>query len=392
MKDLYWKSAQGSIIETSGRGKMIDMTSGVICANVGHADVRLLAAIRNMLSLPLIHCYRYPFELKDRLADSLASFVKRDTSCAFFTTGAEAIEAALRIAVRWNRSKGKSRVAAFEGAFHGKTHGAALLSDIQKYKDSLIEPESESVVRLPFPSKGGRQSINFRELEDRKVGAVFVEGVQGSTMEVIDEAAFQALGSWCQENDCLLVVDEIQTGFYRAGQPLYHMQFDITPDIVVLGKGLTSSLPLSALLLGRSCSHLYDPVSDSSTHAANPLSVAAATQCLEIYNSKRFRNDLGEREREFATNLLQLATVLPLSLSLPGGLLAGISVDLARTRRSVDLSAVAESCREAGIFIADPIGVDKSVLKLMPPLTIDHESLDRALGVLGRVLHGSLEK
>lgn len=385
ISDPYWKSAFGAKVHLTNYGEMIDMTSGVICTNVGHSNTEVISYIRKMIDTPLIHAYRYPFDIKDQLTDELLKFVGiHNSRLAYFTTGAEAIECAIRLAVRWNKNKNKTKIAAFDGAFHGKTYGAALLSDIPKYRDSLLECSS-SIIRLPFPSSGSSVDIDFDFLEQNNIGAIFFEGVQGSTMRIIDKAIVKKLSLWCKSSGCLLIADEIQTGFYRTGSPFYFNQLDIEPDIVVLGKGLTSSLPLSALILNSSCLQLYDQSIDSSTHAANPLAVAAALGCLKVYSSDKFKKHIKVVEKIMGDFINEAINNIPLWKSFPGGLMAGIGADTSVCKANIDYHEIVDLSRKAGVFISDPIGVVNPFIKLTPPLTIGEVDIEKGFRILKNI-------
>ncbi len=387
---MKWASASASTVyDQAGQG-YIDFTSGVILTNVGHGNQIVIEHLRECLDQPLLHCYKHPYEDKLRLEAELLEFAGGGfRKVHFAVTGSEAVETSLRIAFRRGAEDNRSLIVAFDNAFHGKSLGASAISDIPRYRCAPMLGDLGWVLRLPFPTDptAGRAALAELERSAQQVAAVCLECVQGSSLDKIDRAFLAALRDWCTERRSTLIIDEIQTGFYRLGQHFAYAEYGIVPDIVCLGKGLTSSLPLSALLLNEQTAAYLDDGVDSSTHTANPLSVAAALACLSIYRSDAFLRSFREAEATFRDEMLALRDALAPGLSAPyyGGLFGGIVFDAAAMRRA-RLADLAEQCAEQGLLVPGPIGNRLNILKLTPPLVIASDEIRRGFRIIHTVL------
>ncbi|MCI0559099.1 MAG: aminotransferase class III-fold pyridoxal phosphate-dependent enzyme, partial [Nitrososphaera sp.] len=177
--------------------------------------------------------------------------------------------------------------------------------------------------------------------------------------------------------------DEIQTGFYRLGEKFYYMAYAITPDILCVGKALTSSLPLSALLLGDEAASFLDPQIDSSTHIANPLAVAAALACLRIYRSGSFLSSLRQSERSFGLEMdkLRERVISEIDVRSYRGVFGGLVFD----HDSISFQKVksfVNGCIGNGVFLAQPIGKRGNIVKFVPPLTSLPAHIERGFQVI----------
>jgi 4-aminobutyrate aminotransferase/(S)-3-amino-2-methylpropionate transaminase len=384
-----WQRASGSIVVDSVGRPYLDLTSGAIVSNAGHAHPAILEALSRLLARPLIHCYKYEFTERIRLTDELLHFAGGQfTRVALTVTGSEAIELALRICWRHGRKVSKPVIVSFDGSFHGKTLGAATLGGITRYQWGPAAGDCGWNIHLPYPSSVAALRVllaRLAPLAGRVIGIV-LECVQGSTLERITPEAMASLRRWCWEHGALLVFDEIQTGFHRAGPAFGFFDYDILPDLLCVGKGLTSSLPLSAVLLAQGLDDDYDPDLDSSTHMANPLSVAAALACLEIYQSTDFLANLRAASAEFSAALAALGRSLGshAEARLGGGLLGGLWFD---DPTSMDRDAMERflcACRMDGVLLGPPVGEKLNLVKMTPPLVISPQEIQTAFAVLAR--------
>lgn len=358
----------------------MDFTSAALVTNLGHSPEGLLAVHHEV---ELLHTYTAPFEERERLARELPVFLEcpHEAQVVFAVTGAEAMEIAIRAAFR--RKGTPSGIVSLRNAFHGKTYGAGSVSDISRYKSSL--PTADWVVRVGLAELSELDTAIEARGWHGPIAAVIIECVQGSTLDRIERQVLMDLRTWCSDRGCLLIVDEIQTGFLRCGFPALSTAAGIVPDILCVGKGLTCSAPMAALLLNGEAHDLLRHGLDTSTFAGNPISVGAALWCLGEYRSSAFQTQFSQSSRHFAERLSELSRALPgqMQLIVRGGMLAGVKLPAGNAQCA---EAVVDLCEERGLLIAGPVGPDLTLIKLAPPLVIREDLVDRGISILHEVL------
>ena len=178
----------------------------------------------------------------------------------------------------------------FENAFHGRTMGAQLAGGIERQKRWMVDRDP-SFVQVPFPDGYKNEDTSFdlflatlrqRGVEPAQIAGVMTESYQGVGPDFLPVEYAQKLEAFCREHDIVLTMDEVQAGFGRTGKMFCFEHYGITPDLIACGKGITSSLPISAVIGRADIMELYPPGSMTSTHSASPLPVAAAIANLEI--------------------------------------------------------------------------------------------------------------
>jgi len=390
-KEPVWQKAKGEyIFDTTGK-KYLDFTSGVMVTNLGHANKIITKAIVKNLQIPLIYGYRYPFLQKEKFEKELLNFLDNKFSeICLATTGAEAVEDAMMICARSVGRTGRNLFVTFSNAYHGKTLGASFLSGIDRYKSKILNANESSLVRrINYPVTTDEEKNVVKDLDrfSKKAIAVFVECLQGSTLLKMNTDFLKDLRKWCTKNGALLVVDEIQTGFYRVGPKFSYLESGIVPDMVCLGKGLTSSLPLSVVALNEKLAKFTSPELDASTHSGNPLSIAASRACLKEYQSQNFLKKLEISSRNYGFMMKKISNSVLKSVEVKyyGGLWGGLIFSGADGQRKA-LSFV-NQCRKHGLFIPMPVGQKENIVKFTPPLTINKLQLDFATNVILRCLY-----
>lgn len=375
---MKWDRAVSATVRSGGR-TYTDFSSGVVLTNVGHGNAQIRRRVRKATSRPLLHCYINDFDEKIELTRRLLQFVgRRFSTVAYHATGAESVELALRVAFRTLSSHKNLKVVCFDGAFHGKTLGAAALSDISRYRlASLVKPINW-IVRLPYPTDVRSSRACLQQIADLcSHGVVLVmECAQGSTLRSIHPSFASGLKRLARDDRFLLVLDEIQTGFFRAGTRFMFERLGLPPDILCLSKGLTSSLPLSATLLTPRTAKHFSLSVDSSTHSANPLSVAAALGCLDVYCSKSFTKHLSIIFPTMSQVIERLRQLAPTGIEIryPGGLLAGIVAndgDMAKPW----FDGLREYALNRHVLLPPTIGKHHEIIKLCPPLILNRRAL-----------------
>jgi 4-aminobutyrate aminotransferase-like enzyme len=381
---IFWERAAGANVWDVDGNRFVDLEGAFGVASVGHAHPRVAAAIRDQ-SQRLVHGMGdvHPPAVKVELLEALARRFPGGGPARTILgcSGADAVEGALATALLATRRPG---VVAFEGAYHGLSLGAL---------DCTWRPE----FRDPFAARLPRQTCfaRFGEAEDAlraaresglEVGAVLVEPVQGrGGIRVPPPGFLSELRALCDEQGWLLVADEVYTGFGRTGRWLACEHEGVVPDLLCVGKGLSSGMPVSACI-GRARWMDAWPASrgeslHTQTFLGHPLGCAAALACLAVLEEEKLVEraaELGERAR---ATLVRALGAAPGVVEVRGiGLMLGIECDAPERATS----ACAEALRRG--VIALPAGDDGRVVALTPPLSIEAELLDAALEVVAGCL------
>jgi len=299
---VVWDRAEGFQVFDAYGNCWIDFTSTAVMTNSGHGHPAIRDALSKHAHDGLLAQFNFPSDIRIRLAEKLIELTPSHMEKVYFwTTGSEAIESALRLARAWGmrRDPDKFHLFSFTDDFHGCTLGAHQLSGDGATKPWLRHPDA-AIHRLPFPYVKGKekpaddqdweswfqQSVDHCGVDPLHVAAVFVETLQGWGAVPFPVSYMQALREWADKYDILLVFDEIQTGFGRTGCWFGHEHYGVRADLMCVGKGLTSTLPLAAVLGPGEVLDVLPPGEVTTTHAGHPLSCAAALANLEILEAE----------------------------------------------------------------------------------------------------------
>ncbi len=366
-RDVAIVRGQGARVWDAEGREYIDCAAGHGVAIVGHANPAVVEAIARQ-SQKLITC---PGTLYN---DQRAAFLEKLTSLApdglgrafLSNSGAESVEAALKLA---RLATGRTGIVATMRAFHGRTFGA-LSATWEKHYREPFEPLVPGFTHVPYDDLGAME-----EAIGEGTAGVIVEIVQGEGgVRPGSSEYFHGLRKLCDERGALLIVDEVQTGFARTGRLFACEHHDLTPDILCLGKGIAGGVPMAATLFGDAVGEL--PMgSHGSTFGGNPLACAAGLATLDYIGAE----DLPAQAREKGAYVFERLWSMdaPVIREVRGlGLMVGVEL-----RRRVQSCLVA--LMEHGV-LALPAG--RTVLRLLPPLVISQEELDRVLSAVGEVL------
>ena len=402
---IVWDHASGSRVFDPDGKEYIDFSSGVLVTNTGHCHPTVVKAIQNQAA-QLLNCYDSPHprraELVERIARLMPEPLKR---ILLLTTGAEAIEAAVKIA---RRSTGRSEVVAFQGSFHGRTYMAMTVGGLSGVKTGY-GPLVPNVLHAPFPypyrcemmarDPGHDCTVHCLASLDRllatettgPLAAVVLEPYQGAGGSIIAPPEFaRGIRRLCDETGAVMIVDEVQSGFGRTGSMFAFEQWDLVPDIVVLAKGIGSGIPTSAVVARRDLLEGMPHGSLSSTFGGNPLSCAAALATLEVIEEER----LPDRAAYLGQVAMRALEAMAEEATLIGdvrGMGLAIGVELVRDRETkepatTEAQEVVRQAIEGGLVLIPPIGLYGNVLRVSPPLTIDEDDLGKGLEILRRAL------
>jgi 4-aminobutyrate aminotransferase-like enzyme len=323
---VRWERASGFQVEDGYGNRWLDFTSGIFVANVGHAHPRVRQAIVEMAERPLLHSYSFPTEVRARLVEKLVSLTAANLDTVLLlTTGAEANEAVIKLArLRGQRtSPHKLGIVSLTYSFHGKTMGAQTASGRPEAK-RWIGPLDPNFHQLPVPYapvcpwhdagqpcsaacfERGIEALAAEGTDVNTITAFIVEPYQGWSAAFLPTDYVRAMRAWADDHDALLCFDEVQSGIGRTGSFFAHEHFGVRADLVSSGKGISSSLPLSAVLGPRELLDADDSL--LSTHGANPVCCAAALANLEALEDEdliragvRTGELLAERLRELVS-------------------------------------------------------------------------------------------
>ncbi len=400
------------VVAAEGRGAtltdvdgntFIDFTGGVGCLAVGHAHPRVVAAAQEQMQLFTHTDFTVvPYEPYLELAERLCTLTPIDapTKAAFFNSGAEAIENAVKFARAYTE---RPAVIAFEGGFHGRTLLAlTLTSKTHPYKAGL-GPFAPEVYRAPFANdyRGPTAAEALAALERalvtqvaaEQVAAIVIEPVQGEGGFVVSPPEFMAgIRGLCDEHGIVFIVDEVQTGFARTGRLFAIEHFDVEPDLMVVAKSIAGGLPLSGVL-GRA--EIMDAPADSAvggTYVGNPVAQAAALAVLDVIEDEglvarasAIGDTLRERMLAWQERFSQVGDVR--------GLGAMLAIELVRdpvTKQPAPdvATAVAEQAMRAGLLLLKS-GIHSNCIRVLVPLVIADAELDEALDVWEAALEAS---
>jgi acetylornithine/N-succinyldiaminopimelate aminotransferase len=351
---------QGCLLYDDSGHEYLDLVAGIAVNLLGHAHPDVVAAVSAQAST-LIHASNLYFtqpqvELARRLVE--LSFPSRVFFC---NSGAEANEAAIKLARKWGT---RHRDGAFEiittaGSFHGRTLATVTAGGQPKYSDPF-KPLPEGFVHVPYNDLDA-----IKAATGERTVAVLLEPVMGE-IGIIPSAPgyLAAVRTWCDAQNLLLILDEVQTGLGRTGRWFAHQHHGITPDVMTLAKGLGGGVPIGACLAAPRAD-VFEPGDHGSTFGGNPLACAAALAVLSVIE----RDGLVGHAAEMGDTLHE--ALLDLGAKDVRGLGLMQAFELAEPRAK----AVQQSCLEAGVIVN---AVDDFSVRLVPPLIISHAEIDRA--------------
>lgn len=358
------------LTDTEGK-RYLDMLAGIAVNALGQAHPDIVEAVStqiatlghtsNIFATP--HSVEVATALKQRFADG-----KDDSARVFFcNSGAEANEAAFKIA----RLTGRGRVLAAEAGFHGRTMGALALTG-QPEKRAPFEPLPGGVDFYPY---GDVQKLREIVEEDPDgIAAIFAEPIQGETGVIpAPEGFLAAVRQLCDDYGILMIADEVQTGVGRTGKFFAHEYAGVVPDVVTMAKGLGGGLPMGAVLARGAAAQYLQPGQHGTTFGGNPVVLAAARTVLNTLD-ERFLQHVREIGAYLRSQLQQLSAVSEVRGT---GLMLGVVLESANAKEVVVAGL------ERGLILNAP---SDKVMRLTPPLIIERRHVDECVTILQEIL------
>jgi 4-aminobutyrate aminotransferase/(S)-3-amino-2-methylpropionate transaminase len=380
--------------------RYIDLAAGIAVLNVGHGHPKVLAAVAAQLEQFTHTCFQVtPYRVYVELAERLNALAPGDTAkkTMFVTTGAEAIENAVKIAKYHTRRSG---VISFSGAFHGRTMmGMALTGKVAPYKAGF-GPFPGDVFHIPYPveyhgttpahSLNALQELFRSDIEPSRIAALIIEPVQGEGGFYAAPPEFlRSLRDLCNEHGILLIADEVQTGFARTGKLFAIEHAGIEADLMTVAKSLGGGFPIAGVIGKAEIMDSVPPGGLGATYGGPPVGCAAGLAVLDIIEEE----GLCERALEIGGRIVAWGCALQRNTRSIGdvrtiGAMAAIELvregDAGRPDADLTKAVVAEAMQQGVILLS--CGARGNVIRFLPPLTISDELLDEALGAVGNVL------
>ena len=360
--------------------KYTDFLSGIAVCSLGHCHPRITKAITTQAST-LVHVSNL-FYTKPQ-ADLAAKLCEKSFADRVFfaNSGAEANEAAIKLARRYFQKKGEKtrfKIIAMEQSFHGRTMATLSATGQDKIKDGFY-PLLEGFSFVPFNNIDA-----LEEKIDETVCAVMLEPIQGEGGIIpADPEYLKAVRELCNKTGALLIFDEIQCGMGRCGTLFAHELYSITPDIMTLAKALGNGFPIGAMLATQKASTGFDYGSHATTFGGTPLAAAAALEVVSIISEKAFLDQVCTRGQYFKKQLEILKDKHDQVIDVRGkGLLLGLELSL---EGDTNAAFFVEKLMEKGFIIN---GIQDKILRFAPPLIIENSDIDRLISALDRLLQG----
>ena len=399
---LVWDRAEDIFVYDKFGNRWLDWSSGVLVANSGHGAPEVRRAIIDQVNSGLLHNYVFPSRQRADLVEALARLAPPGLDKVFLlTTGSEATECALKLARAHGIAKGGAKKIALVGAergFHGRTLGAQQAGGMPGQKAWIVN-EDPAIVQVPFPDGYWTEDTRFelfqetlrkKGLPPENVAGVMFETYQGVGPDFAPVEYIRRLAAWCRQYDALLIFDEVQSGFGRTGKLWAFEHYGVTPDLICCGKGISSSLPLSAVIGRPDIMDQFPPGSMTSTHTGNPVCCAAALANLRKLVAEDLPGHAARMEKLLAPGLAAIQRRHP---GIVGhwscrGLVAGLQITQpGRKEPNPDLAHdIVERCFHKGLLFFCPVGAWGQTVKIGPPLTIPEPALSEGLSVLSEAI------
>jgi 4-aminobutyrate aminotransferase len=399
MCDFYAARAENAELWDVEGNRYIDFAAGIAVCNTGHRHPKIVAAIRAQLDLFTHTAYQIvPYESYVSLAEKIVARAPGDYAkkAAFFTTGAEAVENAVKIA---RAATGRPGVIAFTGGFHGRTlMGMALTGKVAPYKIGF-GPFPSDVYHAPFPNplhgvsvEDSLRAIDYlfkADIEAKRVAAIIFEPVQGEGGFYQAPLEFvRGLRRICDEHGILLIADEVQTGFARTGKLFAMNHYDVSADLMTMAKSLAGGMPLSGVVGRADVMDAAAPGGLGGTYAGNPLAVASALAVLEIIDEEKLCERATRLGDKLKSKLETLKADVPQIADIrgPGAMVAVEFCKPGTTDGDADFTKrIQARALERGLLLL-VCGVYGNVIRFLFPLTIQDTVFDEALAIIEDVL------
>jgi 4-aminobutyrate aminotransferase-like enzyme len=395
---LVWEKAEDIFVYDKYGNRWLDWSSGVLVTNAGHGAPEVRQAIIDQVNSGLLHSYVFPNEERAALVEELAKVAPEGLKKVFLlTTGSEATECAIKLSRAHGIKVGGNKkigIIGWERGFHGRTLGAQQAGGMAGQKSWIVN-EDPAIVTAPFPDGYWQTDTSFdaflgtlkkRGMQPENVAGVIMETYQGVGPDFAPVEFVRQLSEWCRQHNIVLTFDEVQAGFGRTGKFWAFEHYGVTPDLICCGKGISSSLPISAVIGRESIMDQFAPGSMTSTHTGNPVCAAAALASVRKIVREKMADNAARLEPVLLTALKGIQAKHPdvIGHVTARGLVAGMqTIKRGKKEPDHDLAhSIIERCFHKGLLLFAPVGAWGQTVKISPPLTVTLEALREAVDVL----------
>ena len=377
-KKISFKYGKGSYLYTFDGKKYLDFVQGIAVNSLGHAHPKLIKTIKNQ-SKKLWHVSNaFQIPEGEKLAKKLCE--KTFADCVMFqNSGAEATEAAIKVARRYFYSIGqshKNRVLCIKNSFHGRTIAAIHASGSKKMIEGF-GPKVPGFDHIEFRNTKPRFP-NLRKKINKNTAAIMVETILGEGgIKPIPDKCLRYLRKICNEKNILLILDEVQCGVARSGDFFAFEQSKVKPDIVPIAKGIGGGFPIGAVLMNKKVASGMTAGSHGSTFGGNPLAMSVGNKVMDIVSNKKFLKNVKSLSKYFLKNLNNIKVKYPYIIKeIRGkGLLIGIQLH-------DDPTKFIQKLMDNKLLT---IRASENVVRILPPLNVKKNEIDIALKIIDKV-------
>ena len=371
--DLWFDHGDGSWLYDKNGTAYLDCASGIAVNNLGHNHPHLNACLKAQIDKVWHVSNLYRIEGQERLAQRLAKATDLD-HVFFCNSGAEANEGAVKMARRYHYANGEPErvtILCAGNAFHGRTLGMLAATDRPIFREGF-GPLATGFAHAPF----GNLNVMADMMND-KVAAIFIEPVQGEGgANAAPEGYLEGIRAIADEFGALVIADEIQCGMGRTGSLFAYQQAGIEPDIIATAKGLGGGFPMGAIIAKKAIGDAMGPGSHGTTFGGNPLAVAAGNAVLDVMQEDGFFDHLAERITQLDAGLTALQEAFSTKISEVRGTGFLRGVKLHDGYAAGDFNNILRDHNLLAVPAAD------NVLRLLPPLTISADEVEKLLMIL----------
>ena len=373
---LSFVKGRGSYLITKGGKKYLDFASGIAVNSLGHCNPELIKALYDQSKRIWHTSNAFKINEQEKLANKLTNMTFAN-KVFFCNSGAEAVEAAIKIARAYHqieKKKNRFKIITIKGSFHGRTIATISASGQKKLVDGF-KPLVDGFTQVDF---GDHDS--FEKLIDKKTAAIMIEPILGEGgIKVIPNECLEGLRKLCDKKGILLIFDEVQCGVGRTGKLFAYQWSNIEPDILATAKGIGGGFPIGACLVTNKVSKGMKFGSHGSTFGGNPLACSVANKVLEIISKKNFLNNMNKNALFFRNNLEEIKNTYDhLIEEIRGkGFLLGVKC-------KINNSIIIEKLITNGLLI---IGASENVIRILPPLNVKRKDLKIALKIIEKTFN-----
>ena len=368
--DVALKNGKGATVYDEDGKKYIDVSSGIGVNSLGYCDDGWVDAVTKQAGT-IQHMSNYFYSSQaSELAEKLCSLTGFSKVC-FGNSGAEANECAIKIARKYSFDKygeGRNQIITLQNSFHGRTI-TTLSATGQDVFHNYFFPFTEGFAYVqPNDIQALKNAIT------NSTCAVMFELVKGEGgVNILDKDYVSELAQLCAEKDILLIADEVQTGVGRTGKLFAYQNYSITPDLMTVAKGLGGGLPIGLCMCGDKLKDVMSPSTHGTTFGANPVVCAGANYVVDVVSNEDFLNKVEEKGKYLEEKIMAMPNVKAVRRM---GLMIGIELENGNAHQ------LAVKCVENGLLIITA----KELMRMLPPLTITYEEMDKAIEILEKTL------